>query len=130
MPAQARALAPTMSTVNEWLMERGFGDYIWAFATQGFEGRECLQELMSLDEAGLDRLAVQTLRNAERALGVVPAETREEANMLTSTTPGLYVEINATRGQSFASTSLGHIVITERRGTCLRGGREMRERET
>ena len=50
-----------MSTVNEWLMERGFGDYIWAFATQGFEGRECLQELMSLDEAGLDRLAVQTL---------------------------------------------------------------------
>ena len=86
-----------MSTVNEWLMERGFGDYIWAFATQGFEGRECLQELMSLDEAGRDRLAVQTLRNAERALGVVPAETREEANMLTSTTPGLYVEINATR---------------------------------
>ena len=97
VPAQARALAPSMSTVNEWLMERGFGDYIWAFATQGFEGRECLQELMSLDEAGLDRLAVQTLRNAERALGVVPAETREEANMLTSTTPGLYVEINATR---------------------------------
>ena len=90
-----RGLPRAMASVNELLMDRGYGQYIWAFASQGFEGRECLRELISLDEAGLDRLAVQTLRNAERALGVVPAasDPDEETRFVTSLLPGLYIEI-------------------------------------
>ena len=82
-----------MATVNEYLMQKGLDQYIWAFATQGFEGRECLRELMALDEVGLDRLATQTLRNAEKALGVVSAEPDEEQKYVTSNLPGLYIEI-------------------------------------
>ena len=84
-----------MATVNEYLMQKGLDQYIWAFATQGFEGRECLRELMSLDEVGLDRLATQTLRNAERALGVVSVQEPDEheKQYVTSVLPGLYIEI-------------------------------------
>ena len=87
-----------MATVNEYLMRKGLDQYIWAFATQGFEGPECLRELMALDEVGLDRLATQTLRNAERALGVVSTEPDEdETQYVTSVLPGLYVEIPSNR---------------------------------
>lgn len=101
-----------MTTVNEYLMRKGLDQYIWAFATQGFEGRECLRELMALDDVGLDRLATQTLRNAERALGVVSVEPGEdEVQYVTSVLPGLYIEIPTHRlgrakGKTFTEYSV------------------------
>ena len=101
-----------MATVNEYLMQKGLDQYIWAFAAQGFEGRECLRELIALDTVGLDRLATQTLRNAEKALGVVSAEVDEdEMHFVTSVLPGLYIEIPSHRlgrakGKTFTEYSV------------------------
>ena len=37
-----------MASVNEWLVEKGYGPYVWAFASQGFEGPKCMAELQEL----------------------------------------------------------------------------------
>ena len=86
-----------MSTVNEWLVSKGYAQYVWAFAMQGLEGPECLRNLASLSEADLSKLAVSTIRKAEEALGVSKPEPASAGRRLTSAAPGLRVEIDKTR---------------------------------